>query len=211
MSLSIVCRRQVRCALGLLLVVTASALPADAHHFDNMYGQPWHRASCPQFCRTDNTTLTVYLGALEPRMFWATAFTLNETWDPDTKLTVKVVADKVTSGSAETDIIYEYGSLGGDLGVTSCNDPIGSYRCDQHYVRYDPGEICAKFCTPDNTAAFNHIACHETGHAVGLLHGADAGVANNDPALLCMETPIRGASPKQFAGWHNVDRVNATY
>src|SRR5690606_11205858 len=66
------------------------------------------------------------------------------------------------TGSAETDIIYQEGPVPSQNdGYTWCDDPVDGtfYKCDQQFIRIEPG------------AYKQGLTCHETGHAVGLLHG----------------------------------------
>jgi hypothetical protein len=106
----------------------------------------------------------------------------------------------VYSGAAETDIIYQEGHVQGEYdGVAWCNSAATWQVCDQHYVRFQDGQ------TPTDG-----LACHETGHAVGLTHGsvASPSVGNTNGLLGCMKTPV---------GWsdvltdHLIDQINGTY
>ncbi|KAA1420029.1 hypothetical protein FE697_019305 [Mumia zhuanghuii] len=119
-------------------------------------------------CQTDNSALTYYMDSggeyeLEApdRADVQTAMSQYNATD----LSVSYDASPTFSGSAETDVVYQEGSTGmsaGTIGMTWCNDPSDNYayRCDQQYVRIrGNGNI-----TPIS-------AGHETGHAVGLLHG----------------------------------------
>lgn len=86
------------------------------------------------------------------------------------------------SGTGETDIIYQKGNIvGEDDGTTWCDDAVTWEVCDQHYVRFQSGQ------TPTDG-----LACHETGHAVGLTHGYDASprLSMTDPVLGCMKKPV---------------------
>jgi hypothetical protein len=68
------------------------------------------------------------------------------------------------------------------VGETYCNEAISSARCGQTYIRY-----------ADTFAIDFNLVCHETGHAVGLLHGNQSEgtpwntpVSNQDPTMGCM-------------------------
>ncbi|WP_179201116.1 MULTISPECIES: hypothetical protein [Streptomyces] len=121
-----------------------------------------------------------------------------------TDLAIYYDSNPTFSGDAETDIIYQEGST--DIpddadGFTWCNDdsPAAEYECDQQYIRirgagsYTPG-----------------LSCHETGHAVGLLHGDDASpqLLKTNSALGCMQTPVDYCEP---LGDNQADNINAHY
>lgn len=99
-----------------------------------------------------------------------------------TVLTMVVDDTPTYSGAGETDLIYQKGSLSGLVGLTWCNDAVdsSSYDCDQQYVKFDSGYAITKASS-----------CHETGHAVGLVHGQDSYpvLTNVDSQLGCMRTP----------------------
>lgn len=65
-------------------------------------------------------------------------------------------------------------------GIAWCDDQVSGNRCDQHYVRLATTRVHAGAST----------ACHETAHAVGLTHGANAHptVANDHGFLRCLRT-----------------------
>ncbi len=83
-------------------------------------------------------------------------------YDP-TDLTAIQESTPSYTGGSETDVIFQYGYLPPEAaGMAWCDDAISSSVRDQHY---------AKFNTSSPSYA---LACHETGHTVGLTHGADA-------------------------------------
>lgn len=140
-------------------------------------------------CRTDNSTVTYYMDSVEEYALEevdkaVVRQVLAEQFNP-THLTVTYDSNPTFSGSAETDIVYREGGVpAGAIGVTRCNDPASGYECDQQYVEirgggeYDYG-----------------TTCHETGHAVGLLHGSEStdewgnAYSNTDTRLGCLTTP----------------------
>jgi hypothetical protein len=77
-------------------------------------------------------------------------------------------------------------------------------RCDQAYINF-------LYANPSQNYA-RALACHETGHAVGLLHGEDAytsGIRNDDSRLGCMVTPVNG--DLRLLGSNNVANINDVY
>lgn len=125
------------------------------------------------------------------------ATTLNFQYTP-TDLTVSYVASPSYSGSSETDIIYQQGTIPGDfVGIAWCDDSIGGDLCDQHYVR---------FADPNPTVA---LSCHETGHAVGLTHpdNADPDQPSDDTLFGCLVSPATSS----YLRIHNPTLINNTY
>jgi hypothetical protein len=154
-------------------------------------------------CQTDNSQLTVWFQSSVTASAETTVrAALNGSYDP-TDLNVSYPATVEYNGSAETDIIYQINpnDLGSLIGLTWCDDAVGGYKCDQQYVRFVA-----------SNAVDRELACHETGHAVGLTHGAQADpvASNSDGALLgCMETPDTGNHP--YLQSNNVDNINDVY
>ena len=104
------------------------------------------------------------------------------------------------SGSGETDIIYQEGPVPSTFdGYTWCDDPNdGTYKCDQQYIRIEPGKYDSG------------LTCHETGHAVGLVHGQDSSpnLPNFNEAMKCMKTPVPS---NENLGSNNQDNIDDTY
>ncbi|MFE7553214.1 hypothetical protein [Streptomyces gardneri] len=109
------------------------------------------------------------------------------------------------SGEGETDVYFEeYGGLpSGLIGMAWCNDTLEGYKCDQQHVRILPGYY---------SYAYGYgLVCHETGHAVGLLHGANASptVSNEDlDTLHCM---VKNTETNRGLGPSNVANINSVY
>lgn len=111
-----------------------------------------------------------------------------------------------TTGAGETDVVYVsnpggFGNHDDLIGFTWCDDAItgSNYACDQQYVN---------FRSPNATRA---LACHETGHAVGLTHGEDADpvLPNQDARLNCMVKKVN--NNLQYIDDNNVANINFVY
>jgi hypothetical protein len=150
-------------------------------------------------CQTDNRSLTYFMtGSLPQSARDQVNLVLNQMYDT-TVLNVSYESPAVYTGSSETDIVYQQGTVpGSDTGYTWCDDPNGFYTCDQQYIQVESGSWT------------KGLTCHETGHAVGLVHGQRAfpAVPNNDPSLKCMEKPTPATDN---LGDNNKDNINATY
>jgi len=194
-----------RVAALLCAALIVSPTAALAHHGPNNMFPTSHTASfcydgtfggSNTFCRTDNATLTTWVQSSITDASGINA-TLNSTYNT-TDLNVVHVSSPVYSGEAETDIIYQQGSLSGTfIGYAWCNDAQGYLTCDQAYARFlshAPGRA---------------VACHETGHDVGLTHPteADPRSSSSDPAYACMTN----SSNSIYLGAHNTYIVNAYY
>jgi hypothetical protein len=194
------------------IAVTAGV--AWAAFTDNMYPTQYSNGHCTDesgpngwiSCLTDNSTVTYYMDSggtnqLEPEDRTVVINVMNNIYGP-TDLSVSLDTSPTFSGSAETDIVYEESGIGVPdtaSGATFCNDAVNELRCDQQYIRILGGGHYVK-----------GLVCHETGHAVGLLHGnrSDPLVSNTDERLGCMETPTSDGEVLQD---NNIDNINGTY
>ncbi len=178
---------------------------AQAQSIDNMYPTGNYYPSCydgslsqGHFCQTDNADLSVYLqGTLSAGAKSTIKSSLSSYYSP-TDLAVSVKSSGVYSGSSETDIIYQSGTLSDSyIGMTWCDDAVTGTKCDQHYIRFNK-----------NFGINKSDACHETGHAVGLTHGNNASprVSPNNTIVGCM-TEI----DTYYLGANNRAEINATY
>ena len=196
-------RLMVASAAASILCLAAVEMAA-GHHGPRsiMPTQNYGSGGCQKggVCRTDNATLTIHKrDSLYPSGKAAVDDALNQWYEP-TNLDVVRQAQPEYEGSTETDIIYGVSPAdvpSGYIGWTACDDPSGYAICDQAYVyfEYIPGV---------------DLACHETGHGVGLLHGSDAYPAQSDSAteFRCMRTPqIYGT----YLGDHNRHQINISY
>lgn len=178
----------------------------DALKFDNMRPTKNYSRDCFDgtqssgvICQTDNRDLTVFM---ESSITATGATNIRETLDysyDGTALRVLYQSSGTYSGKTETDIVYR-GNIR-DLpsdGMAWCDDAVSRVRCDQHIVAFVG-------TNPDRA-----IACHETGHAVGLTHGEGANPkqSNTNKSLACMTTrPISSA----LLGQHNAKTINRAY
>jgi hypothetical protein len=162
-------------------------------------------------CLTDNSHVYYYMDSsgeyeLESRDRNIVTETLRDEFSP-TDLAIHYDSSPVFSGSGETDIIYQEGStnLDADIdGVTWCNDSgegsgtYAAWECDQQYIRMR-----------GNDEITHGLACHETGHAVGLVHGSAAypSISDGNNSLGCMTTPIETYD----LGASNTESINDVY
>ena len=116
----------------------------------------------------------------------------------------------VFSGSGQTDVIYrsnpdDFNSSRNYAGYMWCQDEYTGnagnyYDCDQAYVNL-----------LNRNTVTRALACHETGHTVGLTHGSNASPVTRDDAqvMYCMETPID--NNRDILGANNVGNINLIY
>ena len=162
-------------------------------------------------CKTDNADVYYYMDSsgeyeLEQGDRDNVAAVLSGQFSP-TEIAIHYDSSPVFSGEGETDVIYQEGSTGlgeGVVGSTWCNDDVNSelYECDQTYIRI---RGAGPMSDPK-------VVCHESGHAVGLTHGAQAApIVNNDDAQLgCLRTPLTAISSGSL-GSNQVSQINANY
>jgi hypothetical protein len=152
-------------------------------------------------CQTDNATLTYYYGqGMSGTAAHNTDVTLYDTYNTTDLNVVKHTTAVTAKDQAETDIMYRIAPdevPDSKIGVTRCASLGGpSIECDRFIVAFEK--------TPNV-----HLACHETGHAVGLVHGDNAfePVSKTAPVLGCMGT---GVSDRYLRA-HNAWWINVIY
>ena len=199
-------------AVGFATGWTTTAWAVNA---DNRVGNPRYDVECRDgspgsaagpVCRTDGSNVDYYMDssgefALEADDRSVVTSIMQNRYDP-TDLFVTYEPNPTFGGCGETDIIYQEGTVqSGFVGVTWCDDssPSPRYECDQQYVRIR-----------GNGEYNNGVTCHETGHAVGLVHGDSANPATSqtDGDLGCMRTPTPAGSG---LGQNQIARINQMY
>lgn len=87
------------------------------------------------------------------------------------------------------------------LGFHNCITYHSSRRCNHAHLRYANSDL--------GTVTFERaLACHETGHSVGLQHSGPA--ANSQSVVRCMwNNPLPSTDP--LVGPHNVAHINGFY
>jgi hypothetical protein len=170
----------------LVLSALGLAAPANATHGSNDWlvptanydqiclsvGNDW-RDGPGAVCQTDNAGVFWYADSSDPGELESNDVTqlqnvLTNQYAP-TDLTLTYDSTPVFSGTAQTDLIFQEEDTNvpipsGTLGITWCDSSAPAfYECDQTYLRLDG---------PDGYRIYSgSVACHETGHAVGLVHG----------------------------------------
>ncbi len=71
-------------------------------------------------------------------------------------------------------------------------------RCDHGHIRYKNNDLA-------NTTYEWALACHETGHSVGLRHQGTL----SQSTVRCMYNPVPSTDP--YVGTHNVAHINGLY
>jgi hypothetical protein len=198
---------------GLIVALTAAiSAPAYADSDNMVPTNNFHLACLAQtidtvnrVCQTDNAGTSVYMqSTVSANMRSRIRDALDNSYN-GTDLNISYPTTPTYSGASETDIIYQQGAVPGatTIGITWCDDDVDGefYTCDQAYIRF----------TADPFYEHRALTCHETGHAVGLTHGADAfpALAGDDPSLGCLGTPYD--VNRYVLGPNNVAEINATY
>jgi hypothetical protein len=192
--------------MAISLVTLGAPLSAAAHNF--VVGNP-NFPNCPlnvsTSCLQDNYIVTVNVtGGLGPKMEAAT----RSTWDGSYN-TTDLVRAYTTVVSA--DIYYTntdslpVGVVGRTICLTAGSGP---RRCLRARVLYDGGNIVAANLH-NNPTALKALACHETGHAIGLVHPQDAAGGYESANVGCMASPLN--IEDSLVRTHNVEHINGHY
>lgn len=201
---------------GVVVTITlGSATGAWAEDVDNLvptvnYGPTCYDqtiSSSHVVCQTDNAAISVYLeSSVSSNMRSRVRDALDNSYNPINSISITYASSPVYSGGAETDIIYQQGTIpsAGTVGITWCNDAVdtAAYKCDQTYIRF----------IDDSYYERRMLTCHETGHAIGLTHGNRAypTVSNSNSSVLgCMRDPYDADS--YTLGANNVRNINNAY
>jgi hypothetical protein len=208
---------RIRTLLSVLVVAAVAmtggiALAAVTDNLTPTGNYPWHcttgTADNPgRVCQTDNVNVYYYFdccgtNALEAEDRDVINDMLYHEYKP-TDLAFGYDSTPAFSGTGQTDIVYEEATVTGSAeGITWCNAEVAGgayYDCDQQFVRMEGG----------GTISYG-LSCHETGHAVGLLHGYESypRLSNTDSRLGCMMTPVDAF---ETLGSNNIDQINANY
>lgn len=89
-----------------------------------------------------------------------------EAWDSATDVTATYDSTPVFSGPGETDVVFQEAIIPGFPdwveGATWCEDKTNgtNWECDQRYIRIRGAGVYS-----------NWLVAHESGHALGLIHG----------------------------------------
>lgn len=210
-------KRHLLSAAAVVVVLGFLDAPiAAANHWDSIFDTVTTGPDCTggSVCLADNTTHTVYVEDLGTNLKPATKWTLANYNNTDLTIVYETTPD--LSGGSETDAVYQRDDTlpGTLLGSVACDDPLPglSARCDQFYVSYDGAYANYLFgsYTTGNTNGWRELACHESGHAVGLLHGQDAFPRqdNQTMSLHCMQTPLDPNNTDPTIGEHNSLLIN---
>ena len=157
-------------------------------------------------CQTQNSLVTTsvitYVGGLS-----TTTRDLIHSWNEyhygptDLAFIPRLAADEWEGVGDYTDIIFEHNSaIFPYSGYTWCAFAVSATSCDTHFVAFS------------STAPSANVICHETGHALGLLHGVESAPAfwNDDSRLGCLVAPVPAGSSLALGG-QNAGIINATY
>lgn len=194
------------------VLVPGSTTPAAARP-GNWFSEPyfWYGANpcITGACLADSSTHN-WSHSLGPKLLTATFDTLYSSYDTTD---IRVVLSPNNHHSTTVDVHYEVGDPDDPeaLAVYRCVVRADNERCDHAHVTYDGAQLSALYWA-NSRERLKGIACHETGHSLGLLHG-DEGVpalSNTDHRTLhCMAKPSFGFD--HHVGQHNLVHLNSHY
>jgi hypothetical protein len=204
-------------ATGLLVAGTAAYAATGTGGFDSIYPSTTYQPKCFDgsytngvVCKTDGVNVSAFFeGTVPSEAITRGKDILRKQWDDPTDLDVTFPSKAVYSGDNETDIIYQKGPVvGSNRAQAWCDDASADRVCDSHTVRFSEALSEIRSST----------LCHESGHAVGLLHGQMSApkIDDDDDRLGCLEAPsvvatINGKNRNGTTAYNNRDQVNATY
>jgi hypothetical protein len=91
---------------------------------------------------------------------------------------------------------YSSSHGGGTTGLTTCDSLLANGRCSTHSIRYS-----TNYTSIASTSQRRGLACHETGHSIGLTHAT----SSSSCMVLGATNPAQGYNSTEI-GW-----INAAY
>lgn len=177
-------------AAAMTLVLTTASAASGTNFAGCDAGEPE-----PCFANNSYHTATYNLG---PRLYTATERTRIQSYET-TDLTTAV--DTGSTHDVNEDLHYgvDDNLPDGILGRYDCHYYLNGQRCTHAHIRYH-GELLTGFSDDE----LQSLACHETGHSVGLRHPPV------DDATLygCM---VNGAQLPRHLNPHNVSHIDGRY
>lgn len=173
--------------------VAAIATPAVA---DNWYGASGY-IGCQNGTMADNWEHTYYYSSLTSAMSAATTWSRTNNVDPTNMQSVLL-----STPTATTDVVvydedytnfcgYTWNGSGGTVvGLVSCVSLTTANTCEKHEMRFD-----TSFTGSTSQATQRVLACHETGHTIGLTHRSGS----------CIATPL--TSTNTYSG-HDIGHID---
>lgn len=167
-------------------------------------------------CLADSQFHDYHYQNLGPKMTTATNSTIGQSWNTISGWTWQYDPTPLYSGQGETDVIYRSSNFlpDGAFGWASCEDraDTNATRCDQSYVTYHGDFICQQgLCdgTSSDAAKLWSLACHESGHTLGLLHpdASNPVAPTNEADYRCMRSDA--ALTSAVVGSENVQAINS--
>lgn len=197
-----VVRSSVAVALALLLVVASGVTAGWANNFSGANGA----TGCAPVNMADNGTHAFYYSSVTSSMVSATNWNRINNLNP-----TDVNTSVATTITSTTDVVvYDsnyttycgfswHGSGGSMIGLVTCVSLNSASECEKHEMRYD-----TSWTTGRSQAYLRALACHESGHTLGLEHRANS--TSSDVG--CMPSPLPTIT--QYTD-HDVAHLNAAY
>lgn len=182
------------------LVVAPAAPPAGAGNFTGANGRTGCSGGSP-VNMADNRDHYFWYEDVTSAVSSAVNYTRTNVYNP-----TDVNTHNASGNTATTDVVvrdqdystycgYSWHPGGGLWGLTTCDSTNSAGECEKHTVRYD-----ISYFNVAGTTDERGLACHETGHTLGLTH--------RDTDSRCMKT--YGPYPTTLAD-HDINHLNANY
>jgi hypothetical protein len=183
---------------AVAVLVTLAPVPGNA---DNFSGSSGNFGCDGEVNMSDNGTQYYWYDSLTQNVSGAQNYTRNNVYDPISSINTVddsgeySTTDAIVRDQDYTDYCGKNWHPNGIIGLAHCNGLNIDRECESHVIRYDTSWTGSASDTQRRS-----LACHESGHSLGLMHRATDSK--------CMES---GSTSSVELSSHDINHLNNNY
>lgn len=192
--------RTLRISFVAAVAMFVASTPV-ASNADNFSGSSGNFGCDGGINMSDNGTQYYWYDSLTQNVSGAQNYTRNNVYDPISSINTVDDSGEYSSTDAiirdqdYTDYCGKNWHPNGVIGATQCNGLNIDRECESHVIRYD-----TSYSDDASDFARRSLACHETGHSLGLQH--------RSTDSKCMES---GSNQATDLSSHDINHLNNNY